>query len=88
MTQQWCFVLGSTEDCRPLFFPGRPNGKKLVFAEWTENAAEIFVCDIDGKNKKQLTRLGAQNTQCAWSPDGKKIASSISMPVTTLVRFT
>ena len=51
-----------------------PDSKKLVFAEWTENAAEIFVCDIDGKNKKQLTTLGAQNTQCAWSPDGKKIA--------------
>jgi Tol biopolymer transport system component len=51
-----------------------PDGKKLAFSEGGGNEAEIYACDADGNNKKQLTSLGAQNTQCAWSPDGKKIA--------------
>ena len=38
------------------------------------NDTELFVRDLDGQNKKQLTRLGGQNSLAAWSPDGKKIA--------------
>jgi Tol biopolymer transport system component len=34
----------------------------------------VFVCDANGKNRKQLTKLGGQNSLAAFSPDGKKIA--------------
>ncbi len=47
--------------------------KKLVFTIGTGQGAELYVCNADGTNPRQLTTLGARNTQCAWSPDGKKI---------------
>ena len=51
-----------------------PDGKKIAYAELVNNDTELFVRDLDGQNKKQLTRLGGQNSLAAWSPDGKKIA--------------
>src|SRR6266851_1812493 len=50
------------------------DGKKLYFSESVENGLEVFVCDADGSNKKQLTKLGGANTHSACSPDGEKIA--------------
>jgi Tol biopolymer transport system component len=37
---------------------------------------EIYVCDIDGNNLKQITHLGKANWAPFFSPDGKKIIFS------------
>jgi TolB protein len=51
-----------------------PDGKRIIFSEPANKALEVFLCDADGSNKKQLTKLGDRNSMSAWSPDGKKIA--------------
>jgi len=51
-----------------------PDGKKIAFTDAVGMDLEIFLCDADGKNVKQLTKEGAGNSMAAWSPDGKKIA--------------
>jgi TolB protein len=51
-----------------------PDGKKLVWSDSTGDNLELFVGDADGKNIKQLTKNGGQNTYAAWSPGGKEIA--------------
>jgi len=51
-----------------------PDGKKILFAEGRGTGAELWLCNADGKDRRQLTTLGALNTQCVWSSDGKKIA--------------
>jgi Tol biopolymer transport system component len=51
-----------------------PDGKRIAYTHLAENALEIFVCDADGSNRKQLTKLGGGNSYAAWSMDGKKIA--------------
>jgi Tol biopolymer transport system component len=50
-----------------------PDGKQIVYAEAVKSALEIFVSDVDGTSKKQLTRLGGANSLAAWSPDGQQI---------------
>lgn len=37
---------------------------------------EIFLCDVDGKNRVQLTANGAANFGPYWHPDGKRIIFS------------
>ena len=37
---------------------------------------EIFVCNVDGSNLKQITHLGKANWAPFFSPDGKKIIFS------------
>jgi len=37
---------------------------------------EIFVCDVDGRNRMQLTSNGAANFGPYWHPDGKRIIFS------------
>jgi TolB protein len=39
-------------------------------------AMELFTCDVDGKNLKQVTRLGGANWAPFFTPDGKKIIFS------------
>jgi TolB protein len=43
------------------------------------SALEICVCDVDGKNRVQLTRNGAANFGPYWHPDGKRIIFSSNM---------
>lgn len=40
---------------------------------------EIFTCDVDGKNRVQLTSNGAANFGPFWHPDGKRIIFSSNM---------
>lgn len=51
-----------------------PDGKQIVYADQVGDALEQFICDADGKNVRQLTRLGRISCPAAWSPDGKWIS--------------
>jgi len=59
-------------------FAWSPDGKQLVLAvsapdEAGEPAFNLFVCDADGKNSRQLTKLPLA-TDPAWRPGGSEIA--------------
>jgi Tol biopolymer transport system component len=52
-----------------------PDGKKIVLASFRSGPAEIWVCDSDGSNLLQLTKLGRNATGTPrWSSDGRYIA--------------
>ena len=54
-----------------------PDGKRIAFShapDPTTSTREIFVCDANGTNLRQLTTLGTLNVFAAWSPDGTSIA--------------
>ena len=49
---------------------------------WRPTELELFVMDRDGKNLRQLTKLGGANFAPSWHPDGKRLifASNIHDP--------
>jgi len=49
---------------------------------WRPTSLELFVMDRDGRNLRQVTRLGGANFAPSWHPDGKRIifASNIHDP--------
>ncbi len=58
-----------------------PTGQRLVYSglnPTTLDPADIFVINVDGTGKRQLSQPGvlAYETNPAWSPDGNKIAFS------------
>jgi Tol biopolymer transport system component len=51
------------------------DGRRIAFASSRSGGFEIWVCNADGSNQAQVTRLGAPVTGSPqWSPDGKTIA--------------
>ena len=51
------------------------DGKKVVFASERSGNQEIWSCDNDGSNARQLTSFGGpQVTTPRWSPDSSRIA--------------
>lgn len=51
------------------------DGQRIVFASRRSGSSEIWVCDREGRDPLQLTKLGAPNTGTPrWSPDGQQIA--------------
>jgi len=54
---------------------GSPDGTRIVY-ESTEStpATQLFVINVDGTGKRQLTASACFNGQPAWSPDGLRIA--------------
>ncbi len=50
-----------------------PNGKKIAFHADSNDGAQIFVMDANGKNLNQLTDLSGYNVEPHWSPDGNRI---------------
>jgi Tol biopolymer transport system component/DNA-binding winged helix-turn-helix (wHTH) protein len=58
------------------YFPSySPDGREIGFASLRSGAQEIWVCDADGTNPRQLTFLGTPLTGGAvWSPRGRRIA--------------
>ncbi len=56
-----------------------PDGKAIVYVAWTSGSAEIWVCEKDGSNPLQLTRLGGpMPAPPRWSPDGQKIIFALA----------
>jgi len=59
-----------------------PDGNRIVFQEKVEPSTapaypnDIFLVDIDGRNRQLLLRDPADDRQPSWSPDGSKILFS------------
>jgi Tol biopolymer transport system component len=51
-----------------------PDGRHLAYGGSAGSGIEIFVCDADGSNHRQLTKLGGGNSLPGWSRDGARIA--------------
>jgi Tol biopolymer transport system component/serine/threonine protein kinase len=51
-----------------------PDGKRILFASTRSGSKEIWVCDSDGSNPRQLTFLGGLAINPRWSPSGREIA--------------
>lgn len=51
-----------------------PDGKRVIYSAEVDGDAELFVMDLDGKNKQQLTTMKGSDIMPAWSHDGKRIA--------------
>ena len=54
-----------------------PDGTRQVFADWGggsgERDLEIFVSNVDGTDRRQLTHNTNREEQPSWSPDGERI---------------
>lgn len=50
-----------------------PDGKRLAYGGPSGGAIEIFVCNADGSQERQVTHLGGDNSLAVWSRDGKRI---------------
>lgn len=57
-----------------------PDGSRILYVvDQTDRTSgkgvgQIWLCDIDGDNHRQITQTGATNGGPAWSPDGSSIA--------------
>lgn len=57
-----------------------PDGKRIVYTlskidpETHKNTSNLWLCDIDGEDRRQLTQSGKSNGEPRWSPDGTRIA--------------
>ena len=57
-----------------------PDGRRVVYTSSTTDAeskkgqSEVWICDIDGGNARQLTHGGTRNGGARWSPNGSQIA--------------
>ena len=62
---------------------------KIVFSAATSSRnREIFICDFDGKNIKQITKNNTLCVEPVWAPDGKSIVYSFYGPsYTNLVQY-
>jgi len=75
-------VIDSGSPYNEINFTFSPNGKMLAYvnpihweldAEWFITDAEIFIADIDGNNKTQLTNTKEVEEMVKWSKDGKSL---------------
>jgi Tol biopolymer transport system component/DNA-binding winged helix-turn-helix (wHTH) protein len=54
-----------------------PDGSQLAFLSNRSGSREIWLCDADGGNPRQLTRMGGPRVASpCWSPDGRWLAFS------------
>jgi TolB protein len=69
---------------RPLQAGAELDDYKRLLKEWLwrPTSLELYVMDRDGRNLRQLTKLGGANFAPSWHPDGKRLvfASNIGDP--------
>jgi eukaryotic-like serine/threonine-protein kinase len=63
------FISSTRFDGNPQY---SPDGSRIVFSSSRSGKVEIWTCDADGSNVKQLTSLGVAGSP-RWSPDGAHI---------------
>lgn len=72
------FLRSTESDAHPDF---SPDGRHIAFTSARSGAGELWVCDADGSNLRQLTHLGAHVLSYPkWSPDGKSIVFHARVP--------
>jgi len=49
---------------------------KIAYVRSFEGSRNVYMCDPDGSNLKQLTFSGSHVLYPSWSPDGKRLAYS------------
>ena len=65
------FIASTSEEDNPQF---SPDGKHIAYQSSRSGKTEIWVCDQDGSNSRQLTNMAAVVSGFArWSPDGKEV---------------
>lgn len=58
-----------------------PDGKQIAFVSDRSGNYEIWLCNADGTNLRQITFVGQSSTGTSfpiWSPDGKKLIYSVN----------
>jgi TolB protein len=51
-----------------------PDGKQIAFIAFKDGTPNVFVVDIDGGNKRQVTNRATACGRVRWSPDGKQLS--------------
>jgi dipeptidyl aminopeptidase/acylaminoacyl peptidase len=57
-----------------------PDGTRIAYTlgatnrETHKTSSQVWVCDVDGANKRRLTWSGERNRSARWSPDGQELA--------------
>ena len=57
-----------------------PDGSRVIYTrsqvnrETQKAESQVWIANIDGTNRRQLTTTGTRNTNAIWSPDGLRIA--------------
>jgi WD40 repeat protein len=51
-----------------------PDGKQIAFIARSDGVPNVFVVDIDGANRRQVTSRASSCGRVRWSPDGKQLA--------------
>jgi eukaryotic-like serine/threonine-protein kinase len=64
------FIASTYTDLEPDF---SPDGARIAFMSTRTGQFEIWICNRDGSQPRQLTSLGALSNRPRWSPDGEKI---------------
>ena len=71
MTNQRPLIVSTFFDATPAY---SPDGSRIAFSSSRSGYREIWVCDGDGSNPIQLTRLESELTSMPyWSPDGSRL---------------
>ena len=57
-----------------------PAGDRIIYtlssadSETAKVKSDLWICNVDGSDARQLTQTGERNSGGRWSPDGKSIA--------------
>jgi TolB protein len=57
-------------------------GTKIAYTAGSDSRREVYIMDLDGRNRRKLTNLGLLAMTPHWSPDGKTIVFSTVGPNT------
>ena len=55
-----------------------PNGTRIIYSSNKTGNYEIYTSNLEGGDEQRLTDTSANEAYPSWSPDGKKIALSLS----------